>query len=281
MRIASVQLNSQNDLAYNLTIITQAVQHAKNLGADLVVLPENACYMGRQWDIMDQFDTLQAFFAKLCTQYAIHMIAGTLPCPYDQLGNRVAQKCYQTSLAFDDTGKMVARYDKIHLFCATVNDGVGNYDESLTFLAGNKPSMATFYINHRPIHIGMMICFDLRFAKLAHYYRQLGADILVAPSAFTYTTGQVYWQLLLQARAIDSQCLTVGAAQGGIHQTQNSQRQTWGHSSISDCTGNILATSQQTHVSDIGFDVVIADFDYQAQQQTRQHLPIFNCHRLA
>lgn len=279
MHIASIQLNSQNNLDDNLRHISQAVQSAKQMGADLVVLPENACYMGRQADIVDKFDELKAFFQELSAKHAVNLIAGTLPCAFDKTNKRVAQKCYQTSLAFDSLGNCVMRYDKIHLFCANVADGVGSYDESKTFLAGDTLAVANFSINGESFGVGMMICFDLRFAKLAQSLRQFGADILVAPSAFTYATGQVYWQLLLQARAIDSQCLTVGSAQGGVHTTQNSERHTWGHSLISDCTGNILADTGAT--TNKSFDMALAYFDKAHQDKVRQDLPIFNCHRLA
>lgn len=282
MHIASIQLNSQNVLDDNLAIITTAVQTAKQHGADLVVLPENACLMGRQADIAERFDELSQFFATLAQEHAVNLIAGTLPCPYDKNSQPLNNgKFFQTSLAFNDKGECVARYDKIHLFRATVNDGVGNYDESLTFMAGDTPVMAEFCIDNQVVKVGMMICFDLRFPKLAQIYRQLGADILVAPSAFTFATGQANWQLLLQARALDSQCLVVGSAQGGTHRTKNGERTTWGHGMIVRADGQILGATDNTEVGEQGFLLTIATFDKTHQIQLRQHLPIFNCHRLA
>lgn len=278
MNIASIQLTSQNTLDDNLTAIKAAIKAAKNDGADLIVLPENACLMGRQSAIAGQFGELCEFFQTLAKSHAVHLIAGTLPCPLDKNQKRVTgDKFFQTSLAIDNTGNIVARYDKIHLFRACVNDGVGNYDESLTFLAGETPVLAEFTINHQPIKVGMMICFDVRFPALAQHYRMLGADILVAPSAFTFATGQANWQMLLQARALDSQCLVVGAAQGGTHRTQNSERQTWGHSTIVQADGRILATTGQTKLGANNFLVAMARFDKVAQTQIRENLPIANC----
>lgn len=280
--IASVQLNSQNQLQNNLTTITRAVFNAKSLGADLVVLPENACLMGRQADIAGQFDYLNGFFANLAKDAGVFLIAGTLPCPFDTQNRPLANnRFFQTSLAFDDKGEYIARYDKIHLFKATVADGVGNYDESLTFEAGNTPTLVEFDIKGEQVSVGMMICFDLRFPKLAQLYRQLGADILVAPSAFTYATGQANWQMLLQARALDSQCLVVGSAQGGTHRTQNSERKTWGHSMLVRADGQMLASTQKTAVGNDGYLLAVSQFDKQTQHAIRSNLPIFNCHRLA
>lgn len=282
MQIASIQLNSQNHLDDNLAIINTAIRSAKTQGASLVVLPENACLMGRQSDIANQFDELAVFFGQLAKQHTINLIAGTLPCPYDKDGNHLNNgKFFQTSLAFNDQGACIARYDKIHLFRATVADGVGGYDESLTFMAGDTPTLADFVLDGQTIKVGMMVCFDLRFPKLAQLYRQLGADILVAPSAFTFQTGQANWQTLLQARALDSQCFMVGSAQGGTHRTKNSERTTWGHSLITNASGQVISTTNTSTVNETGFAIVMARFDKAEQARIRQNLPIFNCHRLA
>ncbi len=279
--IASIHLCSQSDIDVNLRHISHAIADAKAMGANIVVLPENACLMGSQALIAPRFDELSAHFATLACTHQIHLIAGTLPCPYRPDGSIVANgKFRQTSLAFAPDGTTVARYDKIHLFRATVADGVGTYDEGATFEAGNRLVVAPCDINGSLISVGMMVCFDLRFARLAQMLHQMGADILVAPSAFTYLTGQAHWQILLQARALDSQCLVVGAAQGGWHQYDTHQRQTWGHSSVVRADGQILATTGTTEVGQSGYLIASALFDANIQQQLRQALPIFDCQRL-
>lgn len=282
MLIASIQLNSQDNLDNNLAIIDNAVKSASQNGARLIVLPENACYMGKQANIAHRFDELCDWFVKLAKTHQVNLITGTLPCPYNKHGVHLDNgKFFQTSLAIDDKGNIVARYDKIHLFVANVNDGVGSYDEGRTFVAGDTPTLAQFSIDNKAVKVGMMICFDLRFPRLAQSLRQMGADMLVAPSAFTFLTGQAYWQLLLQARAIDSQCTVIGSAQGGIHTTANNARQTWGHSTIVAADGRILVTTAQTDVADAGFLVAYTKVDLSYQTEVRQNLPIFNCHRLA
>lgn len=282
IKVASIQLNSQNDLQNNLAIIDTAIKSASTQGAKLIVLPENACYMGKQANIAQRFDELCDWFVERTKTYKVNLIAGTLPCPYDKEGNYLNNgKFFQTGLAIDDKGNIIARYDKIHLFVANVSDGIGSYDEGRTFVAGNTPILAEFMIDDKIVKVGMMICFDLRFPRLAQSLRQMGADILVAPSAFTFLTGQAHWQLLLQARAIDSQCAVIGAAQGGTHTTANNTRQTWGHSTIAAADGRILATTAKSDGADEQFLVAYADIDLSYQSNIRQNLPIFNCHRLA
>lgn len=241
LKVACVQLNSQTDILANLIQIESAVKTAVSLGVSLVVLPENAFCFGKQGLASRHFHALQDWCGKLAEHHKIHLLAGTLPCPFRPDGTPVADgKFRQSSLLFEPSGDCVARYDKIHLFKATVNDRTANYDEGQTFEAGNEPVVAKTAIGN----IGMMVCFDLRFASLAVRLRQLGAQLLTAPSAFTYTTGKAHWQVLLTARALDSQCLTLGAGQTGTHLINTSQKQqqreTWGHSQIVNACGEIV-----------------------------------------
>ena len=135
----------------------------------------------------------------------------------------------------------------------------------------------------------MMVCFDLRFPALAQRLRQAGADLLSAPSAFTYLTGQAHWSLLLRARALDSQCMVIGAAQGGDHVYKNGDiRQTWGHTTITAFDGTIINSYDASALDKTtgneknqDYAMVLATLDKQTQQQGRQKMPIFDCHRLA
>ena len=283
IRIASVQLTSHHDIDDNLVVIERAIASAANDGAHLVVLPENACLMGSQRHAAARFDELSRTLADFAKSCRVHLVAGTLPCPLRADGSAVPDgKFRQVSLAFDDMGEELARYDKVHLFRATVSDGVGSYDEGRTFEAGDRAVIAPFVIEGVSVNVGLMICFDLRFPHLAQMLRQMGADVLTAPSAFTYQTGRAHWQMLLQARALDSQCLLVGATQGGRHEIGREQvRETWGHSTLVSAHGETLATTGVTDVDERGFGLAIADFDKDAQDAIRHDMPIFNCHRLA
>ena len=283
--VAAVQLSSQQDISANLMTIQTAIAEASQQGAKLIVLPENCCSMGEQAATAERFDELSACFASYAEQYNVHLLGGTLPCHYRPDGKRVPNgRLRQVSQLFSPDGKRVARYDKIHLFTATVADAQGSYNEAATFEPGTQTMVAPIDMGEEQYQLGMMICFDLRFPALAQRLRQAGADILSAPSAFTYLTGQAHWSLLLQARALDSQCLVIGAAQGGQHLYKDGTiRNTWGHSTISDFDGDLIARYEHTQIidTDKAYALVCATLDKHRQDQGRQKMPIFQCHRLA
>ncbi len=285
--IAAVQMNSQQDIEANLANIKAAIADARQQGAQLIVLPENCCSMGRQFATAEQFDDLSATLADYARAANIHLLAGTLPCLYRPDGIIVPDgRLRQVSQLFAPDGKRVARYDKIHLFTATVADKQGSYNEAATFEPGEQTVVAPIEFNNSAYQLGMMVCFDLRFPALAQRLREAGADILSAPSAFTYLTGQAHWSLLLQARALDSQCLVVGAAQGGEHRYQSGKaRATWGHTAITDFNGAVVdhyeSNALKGTAADNDYALVFATLERQAQLQARQKMPIFQCHRLA
>lgn len=287
LTVTAVQMNTQQDIENNLATIKSAISEASAQGAKLIVLPENCCSMGRQFPTAERFDELSATLAGYAREQGIYLLAGTLPCLYRPDGTAVPNgRLRQVSLLFAPDGKMVARYDKIHLFTATVADKQGSYDEAATFEPGTQTVVAPIELNDISFQLGMMVCFDLRFPALAQRLRQAGADILSAPSAFTYMTGQAHWSLLLQARALDSQCMVIGAAQGGEHHYKNGKtRETWGHTAITDFNGTVVDSYDNSALQGVAADndyaLVFATLDKEAQQQGRQKMPIFDCHRLA
>ena len=286
LTVAAVQMNSQQDIEDNLANIKAAISDASKQGAQLVVLPENCCSMGRQFATAERFDELSATIADYARTYGIYVLAGSLPCPYRPDGVIVPDgRLRQVSQLFAPDGTRVARYDKIHLFTATVADKQGSYNEAATFEPGTQTVVTTLEANDGIYQLGMMVCFDLRFPALAQRLRQAGADLLSAPSAFTYLTGQAHWSLLLRARALDSQCMVIGAAQGGEHAYKDgSSRQTWGHSTITAYDGTIINSYEDSDLKDPAnknYALVLASLDKAAQVQGRQKMPIFDCHRLA
>ncbi|WP_296238762.1 carbon-nitrogen hydrolase family protein [Psychrobacter sp. UBA5136] len=290
LTVAAVQMNSQQNIEDNLTTIKAAISDAGAQGAKLVVLPENCCSMGRQFATAERFDELSDAIAEYARTYGIHVLAGSLPCPYRPDGVIVPNdRLRQVSQLFAPDGSRVARYDKIHLFTATVADKQGSYNEAATFEPGTQTVVAPLAVDGVVYQLGMMVCFDLRFPALAQRLRQAGAELLSAPSAFTYLTGQAHWSLLLRARALDSQCMVIGAAQGGEHTYKDDNtRQTWGHAAISAYDGIIINSYDDSEVNKEAVDkeqknyaIVLANLDKAAQAQGRQKLPIFDCHRLA
>jgi predicted amidohydrolase len=271
MSLLSVaQMNSQNDIEENFKVIESLIQQSKAQGSSLVVFPENfVCFAaGKQRETAAQFETIQKRLETLAHQYQIWLIAGTLPCPFRPDGSVIEDGRVRTVSLCISPERTEARYDKIHLFDVQVGDAVGGYQESKFFEPGSDIVVAQTPFGN----IGMMVCYDLRFPELALHLRARGANILTAPSAFTYTTGQMHWQLLLQARAMDSQCQVLGAAQQGWH---GEKRQTWGHTAATNSRGQVLDL-----ITTEGTQLITVPFDLQEQQQIRESMPLMQHRRL-
>lgn len=207
---------------------------------------------------------------NLAFKHQIWIVAGTLPCPYRPNGSIIQDGRVRTvSLCASPEGKTVARYDKIHLFDVQVGDAVGGYQESAVFEPGTDLAIAKTPFGI----IGLMVCYDLRFPELALQLRSQNANILTAPAAFTFTTGEMHWQLLLQARALDSQCHVLGAAQQGWH--CDGKRQTWGHALATNCKGKVL-----DEVTSEGKGIIVVPFDLADQAQFRQAMPLMDHRKL-
>ncbi|RYD98685.1 MAG: carbon-nitrogen hydrolase family protein, partial [Sphingobacteriales bacterium] len=253
--IAVAQMNSQDSIAQNMAQAAQLIQQAAAQQASLLVLPENfACFAaGQQAQTAQQFDDIVQQLQTLAAQHQLWIVAGSIPCAYRPNGQLVPKgKVRSASLLLSPDGSTAARYDKIHLFDVQVADQTGSYQESATFEPGDELVVATMPFGR----LGMMVCYDLRFPELALALRQQGADLLSAPSAFTALTGELHWQLLLRARATDTQCYVLGAGQQGTHGSSQPLRQTWGHSAISNAAGEIV-----TERTEEGAGIVTAALD--------------------
>ena len=269
-QLSVAQMNSQNDIEANFIVIESLLQQSQAQGASLIVFPENfVCFAGgKQRETAEQFQSIQQRLEQLAHQYQIWIVAGTLPCPFRPDGNIVPDGRVRTvSLCISPEGTE-ARYDKIHLFDVQVGDAVGGYQESKFFEPGTDLVLASSPFGK----IGLMVCYDIRFPEMALKLRHLGANILTAPAAFTYTTGQMHWQLLLQARAMDSQCQVLGAAQQGWH---GEKRQTWGQAAATDSLGRLLA-----QVDNEGAQLITVPFDLEKQNSIRASMPLMQHRQL-
>ena len=268
--LSVVQMNSQNDIDANFSVIESLIQKSKADGASLIVFPENfVCFAaGKQRETAEQFEIIQTRLENLAHQYQIWIVAGTLPCPFRPDGSIIQDGRVRTVSLCISPEKTEARYDKIHLFDVQVGDAVGGYQESRFFEPGTDVVIAKTPFGD----IGMMVCYDLRFPELALTLRKQGARILTAPAAFTYTTGQMHWQLLLQARAMDSQCQVLGAAQQGWH---GEKRQTWGHTGATNSRGQILDIIETE-----GANLITVPFNMQEQDCIRASMPLMQHRKL-
>ena len=261
MKIAAIQMVSSTDVATNIATADRLLREAAQQGAELAALPEYFCRMGAndlgKRAIAEHEGTgpLQDFLRNAARQYGLWLVGGTIA-----LHSSDAQRVHNTTLVYNPQGAQVARYDKIHLFA--FDNGTESYDESIEQMRGNTPT--AFAVPSRDGHtwrVGLSICYDLRFPEL---YRQLQADLLLVPSAFTHTTGQAHWEVLLRARAIENLAFVAAPAQGGTHAHG---RKTWGQTMVIHPWGDILA-QQAT-----GEGVVLADCDFDQLQQRRTQLP--------
>lgn len=261
MKIAALQMVSSAEVAENVAQAASLIAQAAAEGAELVVLPEYWCLLGlRDSDKLsiaeaDGHGPLQEFLQTQAQQHGVYLVGGTLP-----IQTSASDKVFNSSLVFSPKGERIARYDKIHLFA--FHKGREAYNEGKLLQAGDAPVAFDLpSVDGHTWRIGLSVCYDLRFPEL---YRQLAADLYLVPSAFTYTTGQVHWDVLLRARAIENLAFVAAAAQGGTH---SNGRQTWGHAMVVDPWGGILAQ----HAT--GAAVVQAECDYAALQAQRLQLP--------
>jgi predicted amidohydrolase len=235
LRVAAIQLSSQEDLHANLEACTRVVTAAAARGADLVVLPENFAFMGAEGAkafmaerIPDPDAPIQRALGELARRHKIHLVAGGMPERSED-----SSRPYNACVVFGPDGTPVSVYRKIHLFDVDLADGT-TLRESASSSPGTEPKV----IRIGGFTVGLSICYDLRFPELYRALVRAGADLLLVPAAFTLHTGKDHWHVLLRARAIESQCFVAAAAQWGRHPLG---RTTYGHALIADPWGTVIS----------------------------------------
>jgi predicted amidohydrolase len=256
-RVAAVQMVSAPELGANLQAAGRLIAAAAAAGARLVALPENFYCIGRQETDKvalaepDGRGPIQDFLARSAREHGVWLVGGTAPLACADR-SRIRSAC----LVFDDAGRRVARYDKMHLFRFTSGDE--RYDEARTLEAGERPVALESPFGR----LALSVCYDVRFPEL---YRALGVfDAMLVPSAFTVPTGSAHWETLLRSRAIENQAYVIAPAQGGRHA---GGRRTYGHSMIVDPWGEVLALQAE------GEGVVLAELDTARLAEVRVALP--------
>jgi len=231
IKVAAVQMVSGPDVDRNLEVADGLLAQAAKQGAKLALLPEYFCLMSG------------------------NELGGTVPMRSPKIN-----KVCNSLLVYGPDGRRLARYDKIHLF--GFQRGDESYDESVAIHPGRTPVVADVPVDGALLRVGLSVCYDLRFPEL---YRQMAPlDLMVMPAAFTYTTGQAHWELLLRARAVEGQCYVLASGQGGTHP---SGRRTWGHSMLVDPWGEVCAVLPE------GEGVVMAEMDTERLASVRESLP--------
>lgn len=266
-QVAVIQLNSSSDVKKNLAQLPPFFAIAKDNGAKLVVLPENFALVGMhetdKLKIAESYGEgiIQQTIMSLAKQFKLWVVAGTIP-----IQSQNKEKVRASCLVFDDKGRIVARYDKIHLFDVMVSSS-DSYQESKEIESGSEPIVVDTPIGC----IGLTVCYDLRFPELYYQLTEKGAEIFTVVSAFTLATGTFHWEVLLRARAIENLSYVLASNQSGQH---DNGRKTYGHSMVIEPWGGIVAMQEENT------GVITAEIDLQRLQKLRQEFPCNEHHVL-
>ena len=261
MKVSLIQMNSQDDKAANLSQAKQLVDEAVSEDhPNLVVLPEMFVFLGEGQEAKrvaaEELPGGEAYtlLQDLAATHGIYVHGGSL---IETDGNSL----FNTTVVFNPDGNEIARYRKIHMFDITTPDGK-EYRESATYTRGDE--IVTYGANGAKV--GCTICYDVRFPELYQALAKQGVSVITVPAAFTLQTGKDHWEVLLRARAIETETYVLAAAQCGTH--ANGTRATYGHSLIVDPWGHVIARAQDT----VGFVMARLDLDYLAL--VRERIPV-------
>jgi len=263
LRVGAVQLCSTHDLTANLAKCAELAGQAVGDGAQLVVLPECFSFLGRterdKLEIAEALDgdgPVMSALREMAVKHAVWIVGGGTP----ERVRGEPKRTYNTAVAIDPRGELVASYRKIHLFDVDIPGGAVLRESDST-----APGDELVVVDIAGAPVGVSICYDVRFPEL---YRQLvkdmGAEVLLVPAAFTAHTGAAHWHLLLRARAVEDQAWVVAPAQWGRH---NEKRESYGHSLIVDPWGTVVGERPD------GDGVVLATLDGATVDKRRTQMP--------
>jgi deaminated glutathione amidase len=259
--IAAIQMNSCLDVESNIRQAEKLIMQASDSGAQIAVLPEMFATFNQGYNLIHYQEKLgngliQDFLANIAQKYKLWIVSGTIPLTSDIDKNKIKAAC----LVYDDGGKIVGRYDKMHLFDAKIAAD-RDYRESATTIAGDH-----YEIIKTPFgNIGIVICYDIRFPELARSLFEQGMEVLIVPAAFAQITGQAHWEILLRCRAIENFSYVIGAAQAG----KSGRRATFGNSMIINPWGDIMQKASEPSP-----DVIIAEIDLEEIYRIRKQIPV-------
>jgi deaminated glutathione amidase len=258
-RAALVQMRTSRNVIGNIDAAARLIREAKSHDVDYVQTPEQTSLMELDRAslfthiVEEERDPALAAFQELARELKIHLHVGSLAVKVtpDKAANR--------AFFIDPNGEIAARYDKIHMFDVNLANGE-SYRESNTYRAGEAAVVAAL----PSTKVGLTICYDVRFPALYRALAEAGAEVLTVPAAFTKQTGEAHWHLLLRARAVETGCFVLAAAQGGHHENG---RDTYGHSIVIDPWGRVLAEAG------IEPGLTIADIDLALVGEARGRVP--------
>ncbi|XP_026431119.1 omega-amidase, chloroplastic-like [Papaver somniferum] len=258
-KIALCQISVSLDKNTNIDRARTMIKDAAKIGAKLIVLPEmwNCSYANENFPIYaEDFDNRELspsfmMLSEVACSEGVTVVGGSIT-------ERCGDQLYNTCCVFGSTGDLIAKHRKIHLFDLT---GDVCFKESETFAAGNRPTIVDTDVGR----IGIGICHDLRFPELAMLYRERGADLICYPGAFNMSTGNLFWELVQRARAVDNQLFVATCSPA---RDSSGSYMIWGHSTLVGPFGEVIATSEHEETT------IIAEIDYSVCQLRRENLPL-------
>ncbi len=265
MRAALLQLTASDDPAQNLVAVREMIREATENGANVVCTPEvtNCLSTSRSHQnavlCQEADDPTLAGLCDAAKTYETWVFAGSLALKTRDEDGRFANRSFVISA----TGEVVARYDKIHMFDVDVSE-----EETYRESDGYRPGKRAEIVETPFGCFGLSICYDVRFPHLYRSLAKAGAEVLLIPAAFSHVTGDAHWHTLLQARAIETGCFVVAAAQTGTHPaSRGASRTTYGHSLVVAPWGEILA--------DGGTEpgITYVDIDLREVERARRRVP--------
>ena len=264
IKLGICQMAVTSDKALNISKAKTMIQTAAAANCQVAILPEmfNCPY---QTELFSQFaesypegDTLN-MLRQTAAEEKIVVVGGSVP-ERDENNN-----VYNTSFIFDKTGGLLGRHRKMHLFDVDIKGGTV-FKESSILTAGQDMTV----VKTLGLTLGVAICYDVRFPELSRLMTLAGAELLIFPAAFGWTTGPAHWELLMRSRAIDNQVFVVGAAPA---RTPGAKYQAYGHSMIVDPWGNILAMADPEET------MMTVEIDLNKMITVRQQLPLLKHRR--
>lgn len=259
LTIAAVQMNSGCDVAVNLESIRRSIRRASEMGAQLIVFPENCTHLAPVDERLAAAEPLDgrqvSEIREEASRAGVHVLLGSV-----SERSHSPRHTWNTSVLIRKCGAIGAVYRKIHLFDVQVSADT-TLQESASVLAGEWAPVVADVEGWR---LGLSICYDVRFPELYRELSASGAHALMVPAAFTFRTGASHWELLLRARAIENQCWLVAPGQTGRHY---GQRESWGHTMIIDPWGQIVSQRSE------GPGIVFGTLEVAALAEIRQRLP--------
>lgn len=263
MKAAAIQMNVGSDKQANIRKARQLIDRAcDEYDLDLIVLPECFTFFGGARDEQRASAELcpggesYAMLKESAQRHGVFVHGGSLN---ELAGNSV----HNTTIVFNRSGEEVARYRKIHMFSITAPDGTV-FDEKWLYTPGSQ--LAVYDLDG--VGVGCTICYDLRFPELFQALVREGAQIIAVPSAFTLQTGKEHWEVLLRARAIETQCYILAATQEGPYVEDGQTHYTYGHSLIAEPWGTVVARRS------MGDGIIVAPIEIDAIAAARGRIPL-------